>query len=155
MMLFLDCLQFLIFPSCTCWDRLLDLKHYSTSIKVFCTHLVCNYANLLKKKKGSNVRKSFKFHRIYLGHQYGHGFIVLGHQYGHGFIVLGRQYGHGFVVLGHQYGHGFIVLGRQYGHGFIVLGRQYCKRGVCNRLILAGEYSHISSLFVAMDFFRK
>ena len=79
----------------------------------------------------------------------------MGHQYGHGFIVLRRQYGHGFIVLRRQYGHGFIVLGHQYGHGFIVLRRQYYKLGVCNRFILAGEYSRISSLFVAMNFSRK
>ena len=60
------------------------------------------------------------------------------------------------ICLCHQYGHGFIVLGHQYGHGFIVLGRgQYCKRGVCNRLILAGEYSRLSSLFVARDVSRE
>ena len=49
-----DCSQFLIFPSC--WDRLLNFEHFSTSIVVLCTHLVC---------KGSNLNKSFNFHRIF------------------------------------------------------------------------------------------
>ena len=34
-------------------------------------------------KESVCIRKEFNSHRIGLGHQYGHRFIVVGHQYGH------------------------------------------------------------------------
>ena len=46
------------------------------------TQVACIYANLLEQKKNTCIRNEFNSHRISLGHQHGHRFIVLGHQYG-------------------------------------------------------------------------
>ena len=42
-------------------------------------------------KESVCISKEFISHRIGLGHQHGHRFIVLGHQYGRRFIVLGHK----------------------------------------------------------------